>query len=335
MTEIMQRDPSRPSTLHDVAAVVGVSPRTVSRVVNDQGGFSEATRTRVMAAVTEMQYRTNVMARGLITRRSNTVAFIAPVLNDPFFPEVAEAVQRAARAADLTMLFALSNGDVDTEQDVLSRLDAHAPDGVIIFPAGGGADHLKRYLDRGMRMVVIDTIIDHPNAASVLSDLRRGTHLAVERLVERGCKHLAMIASSSSPIGHRRRQPAFIDALPPGTEPIIESVVPTYENGRLGMERLLERAPHIDGVFAYNDVIAIGAIEALRAAGRSVPDDVAIIGCDDIEMGSMLTPSLSSIRIDRERLGHEAVRALVALTENVPIKSPSILPVELVLRDSG
>lgn len=335
MTGITHRDASRPSTLHDVAAVVGVSPRTVSRVVNDQGGFSEATRARVMAAVTEMSYRPNVMARGLITRRSNTVAFIAPVLNDPFFPEVAEAVQRAARTADLTMLFALSNGDVDTEQDVLSRLDAHAPDGVIIFPAGGGADHLHTYLDRGMRMVVIDTVIDHPNATSVMSDLRSGTRLAVERLMTRGCQHLAMIASASSPIGSRRREPAFIEALPSSMEPIIESVVPTYENGRLAMERLLDRAPHIDGVFAYNDVIAIGAIEALRAAGRSVPADVAIIGCDDIEMSTMLTPSLSSIRIDRERLGHEAVRALVALTENEPIESPSILPVELVLRDSG
>ncbi|MFK7918629.1 MAG: LacI family DNA-binding transcriptional regulator [Ilumatobacter sp.] len=335
MTETMHRDSSRPSTLHDVAAVVGVSPRTVSRVVNDQGGFSEATRAKVMAAVTELHYRPNAMARGLITRRSNTVAFIAPVLNDPFFPEVAEAVQRAARTADLTMLFALSNGCVDTEQDVLSRLDAHSPDGVVIFPAGGGADHLHDYLDRGIRMVVIDTVIDHPNATSVMSDLRRGTQLAVERLLNRGCQHLAMIASSSSPVGHRRRQPAFVDSLPDAMEPIVESVVPTYENGRLAMAQLLERAPHIDGVFAYNDVIAIGAIEALRAAGRSIPDDVAIIGCDDIEMGALLTPSLSSIRIDRERLGHEAVRALVALTENEPIDSPSVLPVELVLRDSG
>jgi LacI family transcriptional regulator len=322
-------------TLHDVAALVGVSPRTVLRVVNDQGGFSEVTRARVMDAVAELRYRPNVMARGLITRRSNTVAFIAPVLNDPFFPEVAEAVQRAARAADLTMLFALSNGDIDTEQDVLSRLDAHAPDGVIIFPSQGGGPHLHTHLDRGMRMVFIDAPIDHPNATAVMSDLRHGAHLAVERLVHRGCRQLAMIASSSSPIERRRREPAFVESLPPGMEPIIDSIVPTYENGRLAMTRLLERAPTIDGVFAYNDVVAIGAIEALRAAGRSVPDDVAIIGCDDIEMGSMLTPALSTIRIDRERLGHEAVRALVALTDDKPIESPIVLPVELVIRDSG
>lgn len=328
-------DATRPSTLHDVAAAVGVSPRTVSRVVNDEGGFSEETRARVLEAVDQLRYRPNVMARGLITRRSNTVAFIAPVLNDPFFPEVAEAVQRAASDADLTMLFALTTGDVDIENELLSRLDAHAPDGVIMFPANGGERHLFTHLDRGMRMVIIDADVQHPNASVVMSDLPRGVHLAVARLIERGCQKIAMISSSRSPVGERRREGAFREALPSHMEPLIDADVPTYEAGRRAMARLLDRAPDIDGVFAYNDVVAIGAIEALRDAGRSVPDDVLIIGCDDIEMGSVLVPALTTIRIPRERLGQEAVRALLALREDRPIASPSILDVELVVRQSG
>ena len=326
---------SRPSTLHDVAAAVGVSPRTVSRVVNDQGGYSEATQTRVMEAVANLRYRPNVMARGLITRRSNTLAFIAPVLNDPFFPEVAEGVQRAAAEAGLTMLFAMSNNDVDTELDVLSRLEAHASDGVIIFPARRAVDHLARHLDRGMRMVMIDSEIDHPNATCVVSDLRAGAHFAVERLLERGCKRLAMIASASSDAPLRRRETGFLESLPNGMAPMIEAVDPTFEGGRLAAAALLDRDPDIDGIFAYNDVLAIGAIQALQAAGRSVPDDIAVVGCDDIEMGSVVTPSLTTIRIDGERLGNEAVRALVALVDGRPIASPLVLPVGLVVRNSG
>ncbi len=325
----------RPSTLHDVAAHVGVSPRTVSRVVNDQGGFSESTRTRVLAAVDELRYRPNAVARALITRRSATLAFVAPVLDDPFFPEVAEGVQRAARAADLTMLVALNDGDVDVDHDVLSRLGAHAPDGFIVFPAGGDAGHLVSHLDRGTKIVVIDAPIDHPNATSVQSDLRTGTTLAVERLLSRGRRRLAMIASSLSPTAHGRREPSFVASLPPGMEAIVERIEPTFEGGRLAMDRLLERSPDIDGLFAYNDVTAIGAIQALHAAGRRVPGDVAVIGCDDIEMSSVVTPSLTSIRIDRDRLGQEAVRALIALVDGTPIASPNVMPVELVVRDSG
>jgi len=325
----------RATTLHDVAAVVGVSPRTVSRVVNDQGGFSEATRERVMEAVRELRYRPNVMARGLITRRTHTLAFIVPALNDPFFPEVAEAVQRAAAASDLTMIFALSNDDVDFELDLLSRLEAHAPDGVIIFPSGRATDHLLQHLDRGMRVVVIDAEIDHPNASCVVSDLRAGAHLAVQRLIDRGCTKLAMISNEHSGASRGRRETGFRQSLPNGADAIVSAVDPTFDGGRVAAAALIDHHPEIDGIFAYNDVVAIGAIQSLQAAGRSVPDDVAVIGCDDIAMGSVVTPSLTTIRIDGERLGSEAVRALMALVEDEPIDSPRILPVELVLRESG
>ena len=335
MTESMRRDHARPSTLHDVAAVVGVSPRTVSRVVNDQGGFSEATRQRVMEAVDELHYRPNVMARGLITRRSDTLAFIAPVLNDPFFPEVAEGVQGAAASAGLTMLFATSGNDVDIELDVLSRLEAHSPHGVIIFPSRRATDHLVRHLDRGVRMVLIDSEIDHPNAACVLADLRNGAQMAVKHLVERGCRQLAMLSNTHAESTIGRRQAGFLESLPAGMQPIVEAVDPTFEGGRRATAALLDRHPEIDGIFAYNDVVAIGVMRAVQSAGRSVPDDVAVVGCDDIEMGSMVTPPLTTIAIDGERLGSEAVRALVALTKGEPIESPSILPVELVIRQSG
>ncbi|MGB3735405.1 MAG: LacI family DNA-binding transcriptional regulator [Ilumatobacter sp.] len=322
-------------TLHDVAGRVGVSPRTVSRVVNDQGGFSEATRERVLAAVAELGYRPNQMARGLITQQSNTLAFLVPVLSDPFFPEVAEGIHHAARDAGLTMLFAMSGGDAATQTTVLSELEAHSPVGVIVFPSGQDVSLLTPFLERGMRMVCVDTPIDHPNASAVLSDLRAGTKLAVERMLRRGCRQLAMISSSVTPPNQRRRQDAFVDSLPEGMEPLVEIVEPTGKGGRSAMAELLERNPAIDGVFAYNDVMAVGAMQTLHSLGKRIPDDVAVIGCDDIATSAVVTPSLTTIRIDRELLGQSAVQMLRDLDADRLAQSSIVLPVELIVRDSG
>ena len=324
----------RAATLHDVARRVGVSPRTVSRVVNDEGGFSEATRARVSAVIEELHYRPNLIARGLITRRSSTIAFLAPGLNDPFFPEVAGAVQRAADEAGLTMLLAINGHDSGVECDVLDRLAAHAPVGVIVFPAGADGAHLRQHLDRGTRMVVIDAPIDHPNAVNVMSDLTTGASMAVQHLRSRAAGTSRMIASSASATP-RFRETGYRAGLTTGATPIIETVEPTFEGGSQAMARLLDDHPEIDGVFGYNDVVAIGALETIRASGRSVPHDVAVVGCDGIDMGAVVTPTLSTIRIDRERLGYTAVETLISLTEGSPTEPCTVVPVELLLRESS
>ncbi len=331
----MSTRPHPAPTLHDVAGRVGVSPRTVSRVVNDQGGFSNSTRERVMEAVRELGYRPNPMARGLITRQSNMLAFLVPVFSDPFFPEVAEGIHRAARDAGLTMLFAMSDGDIDTQAVALAELEAHSPVGVVVFPSEQDTSALLPFLDRGLRMVSIDTPIDHPNAAAVLSGLEVGTRLAVERLLARGCRHLAMITSSLTPPDQRRRQNAFVESLPPEMPIVVEAVNPTLDGGRAAMSDVLDRVPSTDGVFAYNDVMAIGAMQTLRSRGKSIPGDVAVIGCDDIATGAVVTPTLTTIRIDREQLGRVAVQLLRDLDANHLVESSVVLPVDLVIRDSG
>ncbi len=318
-----------------MAAAVGVSPRTVSRVVNDEGGFSEATRERVQQAISELAYRPNALARGLITRRSRTIALITPVLSDPFFPELAEGVQRAAHKAGLTVLFGTSDDSADIQGDLLDSLASHSPDGVIIFPHGERADSLRRHLDLGMRMVIIDTDYKHENATVLASDLIGGARSAVTHLVERGCKKIAMITNGSSPADNRRRESSYVASLPPSMQPSIEPVVPNIDGGRIGAQRLLDRAPDIDGIFAYNDVTAIGAMETLRRSGRSIPGDVAVVGCDDIAMGAVVTPSLTTIRIDREHLGSEAVRLIEAMASDQPVDEMTMIPVELVIRESA
>jgi len=325
--------------LHDVARAVGVSTRTVSRVVNDEGGFSDETRKKVLDAVEALSYRPNVMARGLITRRTSTIALVAPVISDHFFPEVADSVQRAAREIGLNMFFASTDDDLAVQHDVLDSLESHAVDGVIIFPIGEASGALVPFADRGMPMVVIDTPADHPNLRMVSSDLTSGARMAVEHLIGSGRRRLGMLAHVNSPVGRRWREDGFCSGLPAGIEPIVVRESANSEGGRIGIRRLLEALPDLDGVFAYNDMMALGAIRELHAQGRSVPDDVAVVGFDDIQMSALVAPSLTTIQIDRERLGIEAVQTLISLRngdldDNDGRMGP-VIPVSLIRRESA
>ena len=320
------------ATLHDVAAKVGVSPRTVSRVVNDEGGFSEKTRDRVMAAISELGYRPNLLARSLVTNRSNTLALVVPVIDDPFFPELANGVQSAARSRGMTMYLAVTEGQPDLEKELLSRMMSQAIDGAILFPTRSG-DGALDHAGQGLPIVTIDTAFDHPNICCVRSDLENGVHLAVDHLRTTGRARLAMLTNGALAPERRRRERTF--RAVEGDQAIVCESEATYDGGYRSMEQILNQHRDVDGVFVYNDVMAIGAMSAARAAGRSVPDDLAVVGCDDIEMGALVSPGLTTVRLDRERLGSEAVTRLIELRETGVAPDPVTVPVSLVVRESA
>ena len=326
-------------TLRDVATQVGVSARTVSRVVNDEGGFSEATRQRVLDAVEELGYQPNMLARGLITRRSGTVGLVGGGMTDPFFPALAEGIQRKAREAGRTMFFASTDSDPVRQADVLKSLWSHAVDGVIVFPALDTIHQLAGYARRGLPVVIVDDQADAPNLACVSFDLEAGAAMASRHLLDRGRRRLGMIASSLSPPRRRNRERGFLRGLRESAADASPSevvrVLPTVEGGEFGMGQLLDRRPSVDGVFAYNDLVAIGAMRAAKARGRRVPDDIAVVGCDDIEMSSLVTPALTTIRLDRPLLSEEVTKALNELIDDPGIpRDPVMLPVELIARES-
>ncbi len=311
---------------------MGVSPRTVSRVVNDEGGFSEKTRDRVMAAISELGYRPNLLARSLVTNRSNTLALVVPVIDDPFFPELASGVQSAARSRGMTMYLSVTEGQPDLEKELLSRMMSQAIDGAILFPTRNG-DGALDYASQGLPIVTIDTTFDHPNICCVRSDLENGVHLAVDHLRSTGRTRLAMLTNGALAPERRRRERTF--RAVEGDQAIVCESDATYDGGYRSMQQILERYPDVDGVFVYNDVMAIGAMSAARTAGRSVPDDLAVVGCDDIEMGALVSPGLTTVRLDRERLGSEAVTRLIELRETGVAPDPVTVPVSLVVRESA
>lgn len=320
----------RDATLHDVARRVGVSTRTVSRVVRGEQGFSAETEAKVRAAIAELGYRPNLLARGLVSGRSGTIGLVGGDMSDPFFPELADGVQRAAREVGLTMFFGTMDNDVDLQESVLDSLVSYGADGAIVFPAPHSDDQLRRFADAGLRMVSVDHPITGHHLASVMSDIPDGARAAVAHLRERGRHRIGFVGNAIS-IAQRRLR-GYEEAL--AGEPLVELDDATSQGGVAATARLIERHPDIDGLFAYNDVMAVGAIQHLTAIGRRIPEDIAVIGFDDIELGAYITPSLSTMRIDRLRLGRTAVDMLTSLIAGDAVESSVMLPVELVVRDS-
>ncbi len=319
------------STLHDVARRVGVSPRTVSRVVNGESGFSEATAERVQAAIEELGYRPNLLARSLITKRSNTIGLIGVSLTDPFFPEVAEGVQREASELGLTMFFATTDDEPDRLTAALDTMISRAVDGIIAFPVQADASPLVKAADDGVNLVIVHPAEPLPGINSISSDLKAGAIAAVEHLQTTGRSRIAYLGTSTrSP---NKRATGYIAAVE--GEPRIVTTAPTAEGGLAGTREILKRWPDIDAVFAYNDIMALAAIQVLNESGRAVPNDVAVVGFDNIELSSYVSPPLTTMDMDHVTLGAKSVRLLHSLIEN-PGKEPEqiVHPVTLQVRRS-
>jgi len=321
------------TTLHDVAARVGVSTRTVSRVVNREGGFSNATEAKVRAAIDELGYRPNLLARGLITRQTKTIGLIGGSMLDPFFPELAEGVQQAGQALGLTMFFASSNDDFERQARSVESLVSRAVDGIIIFPVRGELEPLRWAIDSGVNLVAVNPRHNDPSVSSISSDITAGARLAVEHLKQRGRTRIAYLGNKS-PSSSQREQ-GFRDSIGPNAEPIIHKVNPTAEDAVRGALTLVERWPDIDSLFTYNDVMAMGAMRALASTNRSIPGDVAVVGFDNIGLSAHVNPSLTTIDLHQATVGRTAVGMLRDIIDSPEGPTRQVVqPVQLVVRES-
>ena len=330
----------RKPTLHDVASLARVSTRTVSRVVNNESGYSADTRARVEAAIEQLGYRPNLAARSLITNRTRTIGLVVTHLTDPFFPELADGVMRAARDRGYTMFLSSTEDHEPTQRDVLDSLASHGVEAAIVFPANGSDESLAEAANDGMPIVVIDHEMDHPNIGVVSSDIRRGAAMAVTHLIETGHRRIGMVASSRSPRSRRWREKGYEDAFGAAGHRVDQTMVarqpPTIAGGRAATATLLESNPDLTALFAYNDLMAIGAIAELKSLGRSVPDDVAVIGFDDIPLTEYVGPPITTVRLGRDRVGAAAVDLAIAMREDSEHRlEPIVIGVELVHRSSA
>ncbi|MFK7801568.1 MAG: LacI family DNA-binding transcriptional regulator [Anaerolineae bacterium] len=309
-------------TIDDVARAAGVSKQTVSRAINNKGEISTRTRERILALVKEMEYRPNRMAQAMNTSRSHMIGLVVPDITNPFFPEVVRAVQDAAMANGYTAL--ICNTDESKEIDVLYELITHGIDGLITFTHQASDSAVVEFADRFGPLLIInrefDDSFDHPNIASLLVDNITGACLAVNHLVELGHRKIGMITPSIFADRETRRERGYLKALEQnGIEVDPELIIShdaTLAGGYEAANVLLANRPDMTAIFGYNDLMALGAIRACRDLNLSVPQDISVIGFDDIQLSSMVTPALSSIRVDKYQMGRLAFDRVYSLIQD-------------------
>ncbi len=331
------------ATMRDVAREAGVSIKTVSRVVNNQGEISDETRQRVLSAIERLGYRPSKVARALVTQRTDTVGLILGDIANPFFSEVARGVLQTARAQGYDVF--LCNSDYDPQQEIhaLYSLADHNVDGMIIFPCWENQEELKAFAAKHRPLVVVNRVFpSHPGMSLVLSDIRHGARLATEHLISRGHTAIGLLAGRATPLHLMERVQGFREAMSAHGLPVVNEWILTgapnmdIERGYEAARQLLTHYPQVTGVLAYNDLIAIGAIRACQEMGRRVPEDLAIVGFDDIPLAGIISPPLTTVHIDKFQLGRQAVLRLVEMLNDPEADLPPIhLDVKLVVRKSA
>jgi DNA-binding LacI/PurR family transcriptional regulator len=328
-------------TLEAVARRAGVSRATVSRVVNGSTTVAEPIREAVRQAVQELGYVPNQAARSLVTQRTDSIALILPETasrvfsDDQFFPGIIRGVSQELEAADKQLVLMMA-GSAASHARVERYAMARHVDGVM-FASVHGADPLPEALSRmGIPVVCSGRPFGHSDVPYVDVDHHGGVTKAVRHLLDSGRKRIATIAGPQDMIAGIDRLAGYRSELRSSRRRSIVAVGDfTRESGALAMRQLLENDPDLDAVFVASDLMAHGALSTLREAGRRVPDDVAVVGFDDIEMAQYTEPPLTTVRQPIVEIGREMARQLVRLSSGQQIRTSVVLPTDLVIRESA
>lgn len=332
-----------PATLEAVARVANVSRATVSRVVNGDRRVRDETRTAVEAAVRDLDYVPNRAARSLVTKRSGSVGVViaeptAQLFGDPFFPRVLRGISEALAEEEMQLVLLMPQVRAD-EVRVEAYLAAGHVDGALLISLHGSDPLPEDLRARGIPVVVGGR---PPSAGITYVDVdnQRGAGMAVQHLLANGRRRVATIAGPQDMPAGADRLAGYHEALGTAGLPVDERLVEiadfSLEGGRSAMERLLTRAPTIDAVFVASDLMAMGALSALQAAARRVPEDVAVVGFDDSPLAAQAHPPLSSVRQPIEEMGREMARLLIRMAASRDRAARRvILATELVVRASS
>ncbi|HVE34089.1 MAG TPA: LacI family DNA-binding transcriptional regulator [Gemmatimonadaceae bacterium] len=339
----------RPVTLHDLAKRCNVSTATVSAVVNGAEWVSPKTRRRVQRAIDEMGYHPNQLARGLKRREGHAVGVIVSDLTNPFFTQIVRSLSHAVRASGRTLSLCDSDHRLDLGESNLRALLESQIIGLVVIGDSVPERALRAFVRARPRVPVIAIERDYRIAqiSPLLVDSEHGGFVATRHLVECGSRRIAMITGPSSgagsaTYGRAKRFEGYQRALAESGMEFDPGLVVEgnfrFESGRDAMTQLLSLRRPPDAVFAANDMMALGAMTAVRDAGLSIPDDIALVGFDNVPMSSLITPGLTTMAMPMGELGDAAARLLdahiAASGDGEPPRVREMFSAELVARAS-
>jgi len=318
-------------TVKDIAAAVGVSIATVSNVLNERPNVGAATRRKVLEVARRLGYRPNRAAQAMRTGRTRTLGLVLPDLTNPFFPELAQAVENKARSLGLVVCLIDSQGSAHSESDGFSLLLQHAVDGIIWCPLGPRLPASLKKLTGPM--VLIDR--PRPGYAAVHSNYEMGGRLLAEYVLRMGHTRVGLLSGPQQLESARQRRDGFAKAFPGDIQIAWEVSVPF--DGILTAEAVdaLERRRKATLIVAGNDLIAISAMRCLSNWGVAVPDEVSVTGFDNIRWTDLVTPRLTTIAQPLGAIGARAVELLLEQIDGKSVASArTVFDVELIERDS-
>ncbi len=327
------------ATLKDVAKRAGVSTATVSHVINETRFVSDELKARVHQAMEELNYHPNAIARSLRRSKTHNIGMIVPDISYPFLAEVARGVENAGFELGYNVILCDSDGDLEMEANYIELLREKKVDGIVFVATGESSSHVQALVEQGMPVVICDRELPGVEVDTVIADNVGSGYQATEHLIGLGHSRIGCIAGPQTLEISNKRARGCKGALEQHSIPWREEWITRGDfrsrGGYEAMRELLALDEPPTAVFACNDLMAIGAICAASQKKLRIPQDIAIIGCDDIASASFTNPSLTTVAQPKHEMGAAAVEMLV---ERIRDKSKPttrrLLPTELVLRDS-
>lgn len=324
--------------ISDVAKAAGVSQSTVSRVLSNPSMVKEATKTRVLQVIQELNYQPNVLARQLRIQATQTIIVMIPTIENTFFREILSGIGAEAESHGYQMLIADLHSQPSLEKHYFEAIQQRQVDGIISLSANM-TQELSQQIAKNYPLVMVIQNAHNPSIPCVAIDNAAASKALMTHLIRLGHRDIAHITASYTQLPYLDRLNSYKAVLNDHDIPVDNDLIgcgePTIMGGYEQMHALLAKGKKITAVFAAGDTMAIGAIKALKEHKLRVPEDCAVVGFDDIDIASFWDPALTTIRQPKEQIGRSAFQKLLALMQKEsPLNVQEILPYELVIRES-
>lgn len=330
-------------TIKDIARMAEVSTATVSMILNNKDdNISSLTREKVLRIVKENNYIPNTMARSLVTRQTKTIGLVIPDIANPFFPELARGAEDKANEAGYSIIYCNTDDDLEKEEKYINMLSEKMVDGIVFTHSAKRTNGLSP-IDRGnIPVILIDRDLDSSNVkGKVLVDNLEGAYKAVRHLIEKGHRKIVFITGALTSTTAKDRLAGYRKALEESgieyNSKYVRAGQYKSEWGLIAAKQVLDEGLDFDAVFCGNDLIGISVIKLLKSRGFSIPNDIGVVGFDDIYMASVVEPSLTTIKQPNYEMGYKAVEMLLDALEKTDVVFEAktiILDTELIERNS-
>jgi len=325
--------------IRDVAKRAGVSIATVSQVLTNASysRISQKTKMKILKIAKELDYTPNILARGLITRRTSFIGVLIPDIVNSFFPDILQGIENILIEKDYSMILCTYDKNYDKEKKYLKLLIKKNVDGIIWAPSKNIKNLYKEFIPWKQKIILI-CYDSYKYFTALHPNNKLGGYLATEYLIKKGCKNIAHLSSSKVDIAGSERFKGYKKALIKygilfKKEMVMEGDY-TLEWGYNNTKKLFSQGLNPDGIFACSDIVAIGAITYLKEKGYKIPDDIKIIGYDDIPIASLVSPKLTTISQPKIETGQKAVQMIFDMLNKKQVASQTLTP-HLIIRESA